>query len=527
MAIRYSKLSGEDIIGRGYVRWVKNQLPVAFLRQQILLLALVIASTIMLILTNLFTTDFEYDTFEDLSSDFNYGVIVDCGSSGSRAHIFKWSGDPLVNRVELVRDKSSSKPLSKHITPGLSSLRDEPDRASEYMEPIMTFITDSIPGDKHLDTPVYFLATAGLRLLDDSTQKKILSDITRDFRAKYNFPRIKSQVISGTSEGTYSWLSLNMRTKFQNASSSGKSFGMIEMGGASTQVAFELSSDVSKSILEDLKDKDAIDAFKNEQRLLNLGPGNSVTLFATTFLGLGVNSARSAAIDLMVRDYLLGTNETIKTVDHTKFDIRLQDPCLTSSSSEIVLKPTTLLGDSLSPLGYILKNSDESFQVHLNGTGNFLNCLNLLERVLKIVKIEKLNCPPHPRPCPMALLGSNFIPYQHYPFIGLSEMFFTTHEMMNSSGLFNRSKVLHETQRICGTEYNKLLELYPPNQITYKDRILYECFKASWLLTLLHSSGFRMPVEYDNFRTIEMLDGEEIDWTIGAMVSEIALNRLN
>lgn len=534
MVTRYSRLSTGDGASFDRVAWIKNRIPVAFLRQQIILVSLVIVSSILFMITTFFTSDVEHELIQSISDKPNYGVIVDCGSSGSRAHIFKWQNSDTIHQIEFVRDQEKGTPLFKDITPGLSAFKDNPSKASDYMEPIMNFISESIPAERHFDTPVHFLATAGMRLLEASTQKEILTDITRDLKSKFDFPIIKGQVIPGELEGVYSWLSLNKNLKLYSPSlQSSKSYGMIEMGGASTQVAFELNPEIENAILKDLTETEAISAFKSEQIRLNLGPNNSVKLFTTTFLGLGVNSARGAAIDLLVRDYLNGLpaeSDPLRKSDPSKYEVRLRDPCLTTGSSEIVLRPTRLLDNLHNPIGEELRHQEEKFKVRLEGSGDFLSCINLLDRVINVIKKERLHCPSKKDlPCSMSLLGNRFLPYNNQPFIGLSEMYFTTNEMMNSAGLFNRSKVLHETQRICNTQYNRLLEIYSLQNggVTKEDRVLYECFKASWLLTMLHDSGLRMPVDYDNFRTVGQLDDEEIDWTMGAMIAKVALKNVN
>ena len=89
-------------------------------------------------------------------------------------------------------------------------------------------------------------------------------------------------------------------------------------------------------------------------------------------------------------------------------------------------------------------------------------------------------------------------------------MYFTTNEIMNLAGPFNRSRVLRETNRICSSEYS-LLKLNSHGVVTHEDRILYECFKASWLLTVLHSSGLKMPVDYHNFLTTDRHHYRDID----------------
>lgn len=486
------------------------------------------ASLVLFLFTYFFISDVDYKPTQNLPIELSYGVIVDCGSSGSRAHIFSWKHGSVINEIQFVRDERSGRALNKHITPGLSFFKDEPDMASDYMEPIMAFINESIPRHKHIDTPVFFLATAGLRLLDDSTQEEILSDITRDLRAKYDFPKIESQVISGSFEGVYSWISIN-KDRLSDSLQSDKSYGMIEMGGASIQVTFELNPDIENSILKDLKNNDAISAFKNQQVKLELDSGHTIKLFAGTFLGLGVNSGREALVDLLVRDHLnISTTNLLDDTKPDEIEILLKDPCLTLGSTEIVLRPIALLQDSFYPIGYTLKEREETFKARLEGTGDFLHCLNLLEMALKIVKTEKLNCRPETKFCSISLLSTEFIPYSQYPFIGLSEMYFTTNAMMDSAGLFNRSNVWHETNRICSTQHNELLKIYSHLDVTHEDRILYECFKASWLLSILHDSGFRMPVDYDNFRTLDQMDEQVIDWTMGAIIADVAnFNILN
>jgi Golgi nucleoside diphosphatase len=521
--IKYTRLVNEFSTNNNYLRWAKNKLPIDFLKQQIFLLIIIFCSLLLLIITAFFTSDADYDQILDNTSHkISFGVIVDCGSSGTRAHIFKWvrdEGKQSISRVEQLRD-SQKKPLNKHITPGLSTLRDRPDNASEYMEPIMNFISESIPRDYHIGTPIYFMATAGMRLLDDLTQKKILSDITRDLRAKYNFPKIKSQVITGQYEGAYSWLSVNMNRFYNATEIHSKSLGIIEMGGASVQVTFELDDQTEKIILDKINDGRASMVFQKEVIILNSPRNTSIKLFATSFLGLGVNSAREFAIDFLTRDYLNGTGQLGRPeIDLKNLTLNISDPCLTIGSSEIVIRPAEVITNLHKSLGFVMKDQTEAFKVKLEGSGNFLNCLTLLERVIRAIKFEEPYCIPSEQSCPLALLGTNFIAFDQHPFVGLSEMYYTTKEIMNSAGPFNRSRVLRETNRICSSDY-KSLELDSQKFVSQEDRALYECFKATWLLTIVHNSGLKMPTDYDAFSTIDRIDDREIDWTAGAMLWE-------
>ena len=65
------------------------------------------------------------------------------------------------------------KDASLSITPGLSSCASNPSNASQYLSPLLHFAAEHIPKAKHKETPLYVLATAGMRLLDKPVQKSI------------------------------------------------------------------------------------------------------------------------------------------------------------------------------------------------------------------------------------------------------------------------------------------------------------------------------------------------------------------
>lgn len=58
-----------------------------------------------------------------------------------------------------------------HIIPfprtGISTLARTPEKASDYMRPLLSFAAAYVPKAKHKETPLYILCTAGMRLLPD------------------------------------------------------------------------------------------------------------------------------------------------------------------------------------------------------------------------------------------------------------------------------------------------------------------------------------------------------------------------
>ena len=81
----------------------------------------------------------------------------------------------------------------------------------EYIRPLMEFASKHIPEKYHKETPLYILATAGMRLLSKKEQDGILSHLKDGINANYPFlfPEGNLEIISGRQEGIYQWLAIN------------------------------------------------------------------------------------------------------------------------------------------------------------------------------------------------------------------------------------------------------------------------------------------------------------------------------
>ena len=113
---------------------------------------------------------------------------MDAGSSGTRAYLYSWpqhSGDPhqLLKISPLLQD---GEPMVKKVTPGLSSMGETPDNAFEYIRPLLTFARDNIPKEKHKETPLYILATAGMRLLEKEQQEAVISNVRKGIKENFD-----------------------------------------------------------------------------------------------------------------------------------------------------------------------------------------------------------------------------------------------------------------------------------------------------------------------------------------------------
>ncbi|VDN30151.1 unnamed protein product, partial [Cylicostephanus goldi] len=138
-------------------------------------------------------------------------------------------------------------PVVKKISPGLSSFQDHPHEAAEYVKPLLDYVSQFIPLDKLPYTPVFLLATAGMRLVPEKQQQAILYDLHTKLPQMTPMQIMKEhiRIIEGRWEGIYSWIAINyILGNFKGGWNSSlvrpETVGMIDMGGASMQIAFEM-----------------------------------------------------------------------------------------------------------------------------------------------------------------------------------------------------------------------------------------------------------------------------------------------
>ena len=185
-------------------------------------------------------------------------VIVDVGSTGSRLHIYQYQ--KAINQA-----KDFKLIATNSISPGLSSISEgniAPYLADLFSKKIIATLSQA---EQKL-TPVYFYATAGMRLLSAPEQKYYYKAVRAWLLKNTAFKIIDARTITGQEEGVYGWIALNFLRGFAHC----QKMGLLDMGGASTQIAF-------------LNKK-----YSNIKVELN---HHIYPIFSVSFLGLGQNMA--------------------------------------------------------------------------------------------------------------------------------------------------------------------------------------------------------------------------------------------
>uniref|UniRef100_A0A3B3DYM6 nucleoside diphosphate phosphatase n=1 Tax=Oryzias melastigma TaxID=30732 RepID=A0A3B3DYM6_ORYME len=136
--------------------------------------------------------------------NFQYGIMFDAGSTGTRVHIFK------------LQMKSREPPTVDHetfeaIKPGLSAYADDPEKCAAGIQKLLLVARSSVPPSMWARTPLVLKATAGLRLLPGEKAKQLLDKVRQIFQESPFLSRDDSvSIMEGTDEGISAWITVNV-----------------------------------------------------------------------------------------------------------------------------------------------------------------------------------------------------------------------------------------------------------------------------------------------------------------------------
>ncbi|KAK6199527.1 golgi apyrase [Scheffersomyces amazonensis] len=451
------------------------------------------------------------DTVQKRDSQVNYGIVIDSGSSGSRIQIYSWenpshtksSDDSTVLRSppKIIQKKD----WSMKITPGISSYNDKVKKIwPDHYSKLMKFAQDKIPSDQHSSTPVFVLSTAGMRLLKPKHQKQILQETCSSIQkhTSFNLPNCKEfvQIIDGSTEGIYGWLGLNyLMGQFDNydtQSSEHESIGFMDMGGASTQIAFVPS--LPEQITKHKEDLSVVTLRSID------GTTQQWNVFVETWLGFGANQARKRFLEQLI---------TLSQVNpSSKHEI--SDPCL--------------------PKGATIDYKYDSTTYKVHGIGKYEQCIKSIYPLL----LKNLPCVDEP--CLFNGIHGPKLNFDKDKFIGISEYWYTANDIFQSGGEYNYHSFNEKVRDYCESDWSTILQNSKNGQYSKldPDKFLKDaCFKASWVMNILHE-GFELPrlgvdIEDDKqdesfredlsrvnvpFKSADSINGEELSWTLGKIL---------
>lgn len=186
-------------------------------------------------------------------------AVVDAGSSGTRLHVYAYKVNERKGSVQI------SALFEQKINPGISSLENQQALVDQYLDALFTEKTDE-------SIPVFFYATAGMRMVKPQAQEALYDKISSWFARQSDWRLLDIRTIKGQEEGVFDWLAVHYDRRLL-----GKYYylaGVMDMGGASVQVVFPLKQQ------PDSNDPNVVSLhFKK----------HTYYLYSKSFLGLGLN----------------------------------------------------------------------------------------------------------------------------------------------------------------------------------------------------------------------------------------------
>ncbi|KIH47308.1 GDA1/CD39 family protein [Ancylostoma duodenale] len=290
------------------------------------------------------------------------------------------------------------------------------------------------------------------------------------------------RVIEGKWEGIYSWIAVNYildKLKASNSSQSSRpdTVGMIDMGGASMQIAFEMEPK---------------DEFRSENvENVNLGCRDDddrykYKLFVTTFLGYGVNEGLRK-YEQELSDRLLHTKESY-----------VRDECMPVNLQKVI------------------NRSDGTMFVR-KGIGDWDGCVKQLAELLNKPSIHpKYLCQPK---CFFGTVAAPLVSLSKMKLYGFSEYWYSLDEVLSLGGQYNHSLIAEKSKQYCSQRWSQIQaaarrKLYPKSN---EDRLKSQCFKSAWITAILHD-GFEVDRQHNKFQSAFTIAGQEVQWALGAMI---------
>ncbi|KPI36012.1 Golgi apyrase [Cyphellophora attinorum] len=442
---------------------------------------------------------------------WNYGIVLDAGSSGTRIYIYRWLRNEVARleadtHTQLPEIKTKSK-WTKKVHTGLSTYGPTPQLiGDDHLQPLVEHALKYVPKELVPETPVFLLATAGMRLLPDQQQTNVLNAVCTYFKEKTDFYLpdcdLHVQIIPGETEGLYGWIAANYLvggfkspiTQDHNHGKGHHTYGFLDMGGASSQIAFVPNTTEAARHAEDLK-------------LLRLrtidGVNTEYKVFTTTWLGYGVNEARKSYLDTLLSTYGPSVNE-------------YPDPCLPHG--------VRMSMDSSSILDISTTNK------HLLGTGDIDQCLKDTRPLLKLDAV----CPD--KPC---LFNGQHVPAIDFDvnhFIGISNYWHNTHEIFEmgyDDKVYDFATYQARVRNFCSQDWADIQRNIKLEKWGHKvDEATAEevCFKAVWMINMLHegigvprvgidTNATTKPQDFNSpFQAVDEIKNTEVTWTLGKIL---------
>jgi len=388
---------------------------------------------------------------------FEFAVVIDAGSTSNRVMVYRWpkraSPESELRQIEtLIREK---------VSPSLDVLQNNNTGLKAIVTSMVSIAKNKVPQDLQSITSIYFFATAGMRMVIESKANTLFGSIDNWLSDKSISPfkyekGHGARILSGEEEGAFMWISVNYLLGVFKPGSTAQTTGTIELGGASTQIAFEPDG---QQILDN----------KFPLRVL----GRRFSLYVHSYLYYGL-------------DYVvIWINENLALA---KLSNPQQNPCMVAGD-------TTKAKDGKT----------------ITGTGDPGKCQLILNKF--VYKVSE-RC--YAKPC---AVGTTYQPTIHKEekLMVLGAFYYSLKDLkaLGSDGKVNLNDVLAKAEAYCRMSYKDI-----ETNFGLKAEFISKVCIANLYLVKLLNRGYGISMDTNQLIAANKINDQELSWSMGALLYE-------
>eukprot|EP01038_Epipyxis_sp_PR26KG_P013941 gene13941-18698_t len=437
---------------------------------------------------------------------FSYLAMIDAGSSGCRAHVYKYGKLGSATGPLYVLPQH----VSKKVKPGLSSFVNKPEDAGASLEGLVDFLKEQVPESDWSVTPIWLKATAGLRMIEKQKAESILNSVRLFLSDKQKVPFLFRpsyvKLISGNEEGGFGWIAYNYLKKIigpkRVLADKFSPYAVVEMGGASAQVSQMAPTAIEAKLIP------------SEYRFSFTIEQETFHLYTHSYLGYGAEQGRE-----MLNKHLL---ESIQNNPSEKF----LDPCLNDGYTRSNAQPRKetyegpFLTSNITVFGKATSDScSKAIESAFENKRKKSNCENQLPNS----SISTIGCVSQPS---FVTNSDNFLVFENFYYmssaIGVKEL---SSQTIPANGITKfplvttPSRIVEASGEYCKLDWNNINNKYPLDSQP-KDVNTKMCFISSYAYEFLVEG---IKVSKDKIITIQKdVGNSEIEWALGAAYKETA-----
>ncbi|CAF1074376.1 unnamed protein product [Adineta ricciae] len=421
----------------------------------------------------------------------DYSLVIDAGSSHSTIFVYKWPAD---KSDGLGTTSRVSQVISREVAGGpISSITDTTENGTrQYFNAAMIECLNVIPSNRKSRALIFLGATAGLRLFNITSPDYInrLLNATRAYFGTlgvlFGAPEFQVRIIDGSEEGLSGWITANILLhQLYDNNVPLQTYGVVDMGGASTQLSFIAPQATSEHYLMNLFDTD-------------------YDVYSHSYLCYGQDQLR-----LIYQGQLVQQANGLISID---------DPCLQSGyiqniSYSSISGTACAIGRLTTPTGV-----NSTSLITFRGTGNYSACQELMRaRLNKTACSTNGNCSfdgvyqPIPISSSLKFVAFAAVFYAFdtlAPFVPISSDSYGNYDLSTT----NLTQIKAAIATVCNQPW-----LNVTNATRFRP---FLCFQTMYHWTLFEYGYALTESNIKNFQIVNKINSNDIGWTLGYMINQ-------